>query len=298
MTTGPASTDGSDGIQARVFRKGLALGREVAGALSADYHSTLVDRIRAADYQWAVGRVRILLAREFGFCYGVDRAVDYAYQTRKRFPDQSIYLTGEIIHNPQVNDRLRAAGIRFLSDAGTAVSTLGPDDVVILPAFGVTISTLAQLQNQGCTLIDTAPLYCQTRSESSIGRALRERPDLAAECTVTTKVGQLREGRDYSYDAVMRHVESSQERLGMDRFEILYIHDAMGVPLPEVMGDDRALGALRKLQNEGVVRFVGTAANDPDANGPFIETGEFDVIPHTHTAGAGAFTTTVSGSNT
>ena len=155
MTTGPASTDGSDGIQARVFRKGLALGREVAGALSADYHSTLVDRIRAADYQWAVGRVRILLAREFGFCYGVDRAVDYAYQTRKRFPDQSIYLTGEIIHNPQVNDRLRAAGIRFLSDAGTAVNALGPDDVVILPAFGVTIATLAQLHNQGCTLIDT-----------------------------------------------------------------------------------------------------------------------------------------------
>ena len=155
MTTGPALTDGSDGIQARVFRKGLALGHEVAGALSTDYHSTLIDKIRAADYQWKVGRIRILLAREFGFCYGVDRAVDYAYQTRKRFPDQSIYLTGEIIHNPQVNDRLRAAGIRFLSDAGTAVNALGPDDVVILPAFGVTIATLAQLHNQGCTLIDT-----------------------------------------------------------------------------------------------------------------------------------------------
>lgn len=139
------------------------------------------------------------------------------------------------------------------------------------------IATVEAALDAGCTLIDTAPLYGGTLSEQAIGSVLRSRPKDRDRVTVTTKVGQLREGRDYSYDAVMRHVESSQERLGMDRFEILYIHDAMGVPLPEVMGDDRALGALRKLQNEGVVRFVGTAANDPDANGPFIETGEFDV---------------------
>ena len=58
------------------------------------------------------------LAREFGFCYGVDRAVDYAYQARTRFPNQTVFLTGEIIHNPHVNDKLRALGIRFLSDDG------------------------------------------------------------------------------------------------------------------------------------------------------------------------------------
>ena len=138
-----------------MFRKGLALKHEVAGALSADYHSGLVDRIRAADYRWQVGRLGLRLAREFGFCYGVDRAVDYAYQTRLRFPDRPIYLTGEIIHNPQVNDRLRSAGIRFLSDPGEEVAGLGADDVVILPAFGVTIATLARLQDQGCTLVDT-----------------------------------------------------------------------------------------------------------------------------------------------
>ena len=63
----------------------------------------LIDRIRAADYQWHKERLRVHLAREFGFCYGVDRAVDYAYQTRRRFPERPIYLTGEIIHNPQVN---------------------------------------------------------------------------------------------------------------------------------------------------------------------------------------------------
>jgi len=153
VTTGPVA-DG--GVQtAPVFRKGLALKQEVAGALASDYHSTLIDRIRAADHQWQVGRLQLHLAREFGFCYGVDRAVDYAYQTRRRFPNRPIFLTGEIIHNPQVNDRLRAAGIRFLSDPDEDPASLGPEAVVILPAFGVTIAMLAQLQRQHCTLVDT-----------------------------------------------------------------------------------------------------------------------------------------------
>ena len=127
----------------------------MSGALAADYHSALIDRIRATDYQWHKERLRVHLAREFGFCYGVDRAVDYAYQTRQRFPERPIYLTGEIIHNPQVNGRLRAAGMRFLTDPEEDLNRLGPDAVVILPAFGVTISMLTQLQRQGCTLVDT-----------------------------------------------------------------------------------------------------------------------------------------------
>ncbi len=89
----------------------------VAGELAAAYHSQIVEDVRANDYRYASGRLTMHLAREFGFCYGVDRAVDYAYQARRRFPDQNVYLTGEIIHNPHVNDRLRAAGIRFLSES-------------------------------------------------------------------------------------------------------------------------------------------------------------------------------------
>ncbi len=133
----------------------------------------------------------------------------------------------------------------------------------------------------GCTLIDTAPLYGRTRSEEIIGRALKARPDLAARCTVTTKVGCLPDEFDYTCDGIMRHVEASQQRLGLDTFEVLYIHDPMDVPVEQVMGKDGALGALRKLQDEGVVRFVGIAANEPDTNAPYIETGEFDaaVVP-------------------
>jgi 4-hydroxy-3-methylbut-2-enyl diphosphate reductase len=127
----------------------------VAGELAAAYHSAIVDEVRANDYQFRSGRLTLYLAREFGFCYGVDRAVDYAYQARRRFPGQNVFLTGEIIHNPHVNDRLRAAGIRFLSDPGEQSDTLGRDDIVILPAFGVTVTDMARLTNQGCTLVDT-----------------------------------------------------------------------------------------------------------------------------------------------
>jgi 4-hydroxy-3-methylbut-2-enyl diphosphate reductase len=141
--------------QPLIFRKGLDMKEAVAGELAEAYDSRLVDQVRAADFRYASGRLTIHLAREFGFCYGVDRAVDYAYQARRRFPGRNVFLTGEIIHNPHVNDRLRAEGIRFLSDPDERRDTLGPADVVILPAFGVTVGDMAQLSNQGCTLVDT-----------------------------------------------------------------------------------------------------------------------------------------------
>jgi 4-hydroxy-3-methylbut-2-enyl diphosphate reductase len=138
-----------------VFRKGLDMKAAVAAELATAYHSALVDDVREHGFVRQNGRLTVHLAREFGFCYGVDRAVDYAYQTRKRFPDQRVFLTGEIIHNPDVNARLRAQGIRFLSDPDEQTATLGAGDVVILPAFGVSISEMAHLSSQGCTLVDT-----------------------------------------------------------------------------------------------------------------------------------------------
>src|SRR5215211_2688823 len=101
----------------------------VAGELSEAYDSALVDGVRNGGFQHVSGRITVHLAREVGFCYGVDRAVDYAYQARRRFPGRNVFLTGEIIHNPHVNDRLRAVGIRFLSDPGERRDLLGPDDV-------------------------------------------------------------------------------------------------------------------------------------------------------------------------
>jgi 4-hydroxy-3-methylbut-2-en-1-yl diphosphate reductase len=138
-----------------IFRKGLDMKEAVARELADAYDSAVVERVKAAGYRYDSGRLTIHLAQEFGFCYGVDRAVDYAYQARRRFPERNVYLTGEIIHNPHVNDRLREFGIRFLSDPGEDAAVLGSADVVILPAFGVTVPQMAQLSSQGCTLVDT-----------------------------------------------------------------------------------------------------------------------------------------------
>jgi 4-hydroxy-3-methylbut-2-en-1-yl diphosphate reductase len=138
-----------------IFRKGLDLKHAVAGMLAENYHSAIVDQIKANDFTYLAGRLTVHLAREFGFCYGVDRAVDYAYQTCERFPNRRVFLTGEIIHNPHVNEKLRAMGIGFLSDEPDAAERLSADDVVILPAFGVTLAMLQQLDRRGCTLVDT-----------------------------------------------------------------------------------------------------------------------------------------------
>ena len=138
-----------------IFRRGLDLQDAVADALATSYRSDIVEQLKATDYTYRSGRLTIHLAREFGFCYGVDRAVDYAYQTRERFPGRRVFLTGEIIHNPHVNDRLKEMGVGLLNERPDLIDTLGADDVVILPAFGVTVAQLESLVARRCTVVDT-----------------------------------------------------------------------------------------------------------------------------------------------
>ena len=96
------------------FRKGFGLKAEIEGVLSGDYNSALIDAFKSHGYSLTAGRLTFRLAAEFGFCYGVDRAVEYAYETRTKFPDRELFLVGEIIHNPHVNGKLAAMGVRFL----------------------------------------------------------------------------------------------------------------------------------------------------------------------------------------
>ena len=140
------------------FRKGFGLKGAIEGALVSDYHSRVVDTIRGAGYALEVGDLTFRLAGEFGFCYGVDRAVEYAYETRTKFPGKRTFLVGEIIHNPHVNQKLEAMGVQFLHrpEGGEFdFSTVTPDDVVILPAFGVTVKDFERLRAIGCVLVDT-----------------------------------------------------------------------------------------------------------------------------------------------
>ena len=131
----------------------------VQAQVVAHYRSELVDRIRAfGGILSADGRLTIKLAKEFGFCYGVERAIDLAYAARKVFPSpKPIYLLGEIIHNPEVNDQIRNMGIQTMPPKPTEeeMSRLGAEDVVIIPAFGTEVSTRKKLQEKGCIMVDT-----------------------------------------------------------------------------------------------------------------------------------------------
>jgi len=145
-------------VEQTYFRRGFGLKGDIEGALVADYHSRVVDHIRARGYVLSAGDLTFKLAREFGFCYGVDRAVEYAYETRTKFPERRVFLVGEIIHNPHVNKKLQAMGVEFLrrpDDGEFDFAHITPADVVILPAFGVTVQDFERLRAVGCVLVDT-----------------------------------------------------------------------------------------------------------------------------------------------
>jgi 4-hydroxy-3-methylbut-2-enyl diphosphate reductase len=142
----------------RYFRKGFDNKAEILPILEQDYRSGVVEWLRVNDFRFRHQETTIRLAREFGFCYGVDRAVEYAYETRKRFPKRRIFITGEIIHNPWVNRRLAEMKIERLPDAGTAEDRLAgvtAEDVVLIPAFGIEQPELERLRGLGAILVDT-----------------------------------------------------------------------------------------------------------------------------------------------
>jgi 4-hydroxy-3-methylbut-2-en-1-yl diphosphate reductase len=145
-------------IEQTYFRKGFGLKDQVRPVIDSEYQSALVQDIRARGYTRTFGDITVRLAEEFGFCYGVDRAVDYAYETRTKFPDKKVYLVGEIIHNPHVNRRMKEMDIEFIypDERGKFdFSHVNEDDVVLMPAFGVTIEAFHELRDKGCVLVDT-----------------------------------------------------------------------------------------------------------------------------------------------
>ena len=144
----------------KYYRKGFKIRDNIQHLLNRDYRSEIVDKIRAQGNVLTAGDLTLRLAGEFGFCYGVDRAVDYAFQTREKFPDRRVYITGDMIHNASMNDRLREMGIEFLSQGfdgrpDEKFDFLGPEDVVLLPAFGAPVDWVDRLRERGCIIVDT-----------------------------------------------------------------------------------------------------------------------------------------------
>ncbi|MGA3265593.1 MAG: 4-hydroxy-3-methylbut-2-enyl diphosphate reductase [Verrucomicrobiota bacterium] len=130
----------------------------VQAQVLSHYRSELVERVRANGCVLSADGLTVKLAKEFGFCYGVERAIDLAYAARKYFPpDKPIYLLGEIIHNPEVNDQIRNMGIQIISPKPTEeeMTRLHAGDVVMIPAFGTEVGTRKRLEEKGCVLVDT-----------------------------------------------------------------------------------------------------------------------------------------------
>ncbi|KGG11386.1 4-hydroxy-3-methylbut-2-enyl diphosphate reductase [Prochlorococcus sp. SS52] len=141
----------------RYNRRGFESPAKRAQALEKAYQSNLIASIRDNGYLLEHGRLRVKLAEAFGFCWGVERAVAMAYETRRHYPTESIWITNEIIHNPSVNDHLRNMNVRFISaEKGIKdFSSVEEGDVVILPAFGATVHEMKLLHERGCHIIDT-----------------------------------------------------------------------------------------------------------------------------------------------
>jgi len=141
----------------KYFRKGFGHEGDVAGQMKTEYNSSLIQTIRDNHYTLTRGDVTIKLAEAFGFCWGVERAVAMAYETRQHFPDNRIWITNEIIHNPGVNQRLKQMRVEFIdvNNGQKDFSIVGPGDVVILPAFGASVQEMQLLNDKGCTIVDT-----------------------------------------------------------------------------------------------------------------------------------------------
>jgi 4-hydroxy-3-methylbut-2-enyl diphosphate reductase len=138
-------------------RKGFGHEAEVATQLQSEYQSNLIKEIRENNYRLQRGDVTIRLAEAFGFCWGVERAVAMAYETRQHFPTERIWMTNEIIHNPSVNQRLQDMQVDFIPVvAGEKdFSVVGAGDVVILPAFGASVQEMQLLNDKNCKIVDT-----------------------------------------------------------------------------------------------------------------------------------------------
>lgn len=138
-------------------RRSFGHQQEVASTMNSAYQSNLIQQIRENNYTLERGDVTIRLAEAFGFCWGVERAVAMAYETRQHFPKERIWITNEIIHNPSVNQHLRDMEVGFIPVEGDRkdFSVVETGDVVILPAFGASVQEMQLLNDKDCKIVDT-----------------------------------------------------------------------------------------------------------------------------------------------
>lgn len=139
-------------------RKGFGHATEVKETLHFEYQSNLIQQIRENGNTWQQGNVTIQLAEAMGFCWGVERAIALAYETRQQFTSERIWITNELIHNPLVNENMRDMQVEFIPvdrQQQKDFSVVAKEDVVILPAFGASFGEMQLLSEKGCKIMDT-----------------------------------------------------------------------------------------------------------------------------------------------
>lgn len=138
--------------------------KEVSGKMSEMFAGELVEQMKESSFrELSVGegarQMTFVLAKEFGFCWGVERSIELAWAAREQYPDKTMHITNELIHNPGVNDLLGGMDIKFIekddSAMGKRFDTIGEGDVVILPAFGASLEEMQYLDAKGVTTVDT-----------------------------------------------------------------------------------------------------------------------------------------------
>src|SRR5882724_10513380 len=151
------STEGSSVSSKKINLRRPDIMAAVQAQVLSHYRSALVERIRANGHILSAGDLTIKLAKEFGFCYGVERAIDLAYAARRAYPHQRIFLLGEMIHNPEVNDQIKRMGIVTIAGKprDEEIDQLRQEDIVIIPAFGTEVATKRKLEEKGCLFVDT-----------------------------------------------------------------------------------------------------------------------------------------------
>jgi 4-hydroxy-3-methylbut-2-enyl diphosphate reductase len=130
----------------------------VEKSMGEQFKSGLVDELKSNDYVITKDGVTVHLAKDFGFCWGVERSIALAYEAVEHFPNKKVHITNELIHNPEVNDRLHDMNVQFIEKVNDSIkdfSTVGDGDVVILPAFGASFEEMSLLHSKNVDIVDT-----------------------------------------------------------------------------------------------------------------------------------------------
>lgn len=131
---------------------------QVESAIQEQYQSPLVNDMKSSNYLIERDGVKVYLAKDFGFCWGVERSIALAYEAVEHYPDRKLHITNELIHNPEVNDRLTEMNVNLIEKVGEGkkdFSTINDGDVVILPAFGASYEEMEFLNKKNVEVVDT-----------------------------------------------------------------------------------------------------------------------------------------------